>query len=162
MSAEGRYVAASMFSSLGLVLERLSGDACLHWVELWIELQGAVQILTRALNIAARLSDHPGVIKKPGIPGAEPERLVDCGLCFVESACLQSRPRQRVCAVYVSADLVLPFCSFVSFLWLEVVIGVEQRNLPVVEHAIKIGQTPDLLDQLILSGSIVFASRHLI
>src|SRR5262249_26977981 len=131
-----------------MVIEDLPGCRRLQKIELGIEFQGAVQIVAGPACIAPSTSYHSGVVKDPRIPGAEPQSIPDGALRLVELARLKSSPCQGVRAIYVLAGLVLVSRVLVRLFRLQVVIGVKQRKLSVIEHAIYLGQVAYPVDQL--------------
>jgi hypothetical protein len=76
------------------------------------------------------------VIEKFGILRVEAQGFFHGRLRFFKFARFERRPGQRVRAVDVAPLFILPLRQFVSLRGLQVVIGVEERELTIVERTV--------------------------
>src|SRR6516225_1044234 len=115
--------------------QSLSCNGCLQRIELRRKRQSAMQILAGGGFIAGSMSNHACVIEQLGVLGTQMECIFDGGLCLGKPAGFERGPGQSVRAVNVATDGIFLGGHRIGLLCVEVMVGEEERLLPVVEYS---------------------------
>src|SRR5262245_20663631 len=130
--------------------ERLPGDVGVAHVKVWVSGQRAGQILPRLITLAERCMDQAGVKIQPGVPGSELQRFADRCPGFRGSAILDEGPGQQVVGVDIAPHAQLALRQLERPREIDVVVGVEVRQLAAVENLVQRVEMADVFDEVVL------------
>src|SRR5262249_20603320 len=134
----------------------------LQRIELRRKGQGAMEIISRSIFIAGSVRNHAHVIKQLGVFGAETQSLFYGGLCLSKPSGFERGPGQSVGAVNVATHGIFLSGHCIRLRCVEVMVGEEERLLPVVEHSGDVAEMGYNANQLIASFCVFFTSHQLI
>src|SRR5215469_8558372 len=121
-----------------------------------------MEIISRSIFIAGSVCNHARVIKQLGVFGAESQRLLYGGFCFEKASGFERGPGQSISTVDVATHGIFLGGHRIGLLRVEVMVGEEERLLPVVEYSGDVAEMGYNANQLISSVCIFFTSHQLI
>src|SRR5215813_1973565 len=118
-----------------------------------------MEIVSRSIFIAGSVCNHARVIKQLGVFGAESQRLLYGRFCFEKASGFERCPGQSISTVDVATYGIFLGGHRIGLLYVEVMVGEEERLLPVVEHSRDVVEMGYNANQLI-SGVCIFFTSH--
>src|SRR5256712_7198002 len=136
-------------------LERPGGGLRVQDVETRVHRQAPGDGPSRAVGIAARLVDESRMEVQPRVGRAEPQSLLDRGLRFHEPAVAVEGPREDVLSIDVASHVQLLAGEMQGLDRFDVMVGVEECQLPVIDRLVERVQRADVFDERILLARLV-------
>src|SRR6201998_3262401 len=128
-------------------------------MEMRVDLECLFQFTARLLMFSESFCDHSCVKQQQRIPRSEVQRFPACLCGFNQISVLVESPCKRVPCVYIAPDFKLLSRQIEGFRELHVVIGVEDRQVAIVQYLIDAPEQPNVFDLRILLLGLWLISR---
>ena len=133
----------------------LSGRICIDQVKMRVDLQCFLQFSESFFSLPQSRGNHPGVKQQERIPRSGLHGFFTCIGGFGQFAILIESPRQRIPGIGVASDFKLLLRQIESLGELDVVIGIEEREVSIVQDLIDVPQQSYVRDQSELLLSVL-------